>query len=142
MKRIIFIFAVSLMALTGASAQEASGPFRAYLFNKEYQLFIRLDLYGETITIPGQDLYGELPGYIGRKQNSYCWVVTSAEVKANKARLTLINDYGSEDFTATLTQHNDTLYTLQYEDGSTFKMPLNGKWQKLPKKLDFIRSAY
>ena len=141
MKKLFSLVFAILFAMP-AIGQEKDKPFRAYLFNKEYQLFIRLDLYGETITIPGQDLYGELPGYIGRKQNSYCWVVTSAEVKANKARLTLINDYGSEDFTATLTQHNDTLYTLQYEDGSTFKMPLNGKWQKLPKKLDFIRSAY
>ena len=54
----------------------------------------------------------------------------------------MINDYGSEDFTATLSQKNDSVYVFQYNDGSTFKMPYNGKWQKLPKKLEFIRSSY
>ena len=52
----------------------------------------------------------------------------------------MINDFGSEDLTATLTQQNDSIYILQYVDGSTFKIPNKGKWQKLPKKLEFKRS--
>ena len=135
---IVFFFCTNLTLY----AQNECEAFRAYLYNKEYQLFIKIDLCDENVTIPGQDLLGQLPGYIGRKQNSFCWIITSAEIKDQKAHLTLINDYGSEDFTATLTHKNDSTYELTYTDGSTFKMPYNGKWQKMPKKMEFIRSSY
>ena len=48
-----------------------------------------------------------------------------------------VNDFGSEDLTATLTVKNDTLYVLKQVDGSTLKVPKNGKWQKLPTSLPF-----
>ena len=86
---------------------------------------------------PAFELYGTLPGYLGKKNNSFCWVITSASIKDKKtATLNLINDYGSEDLTATLTQKNDSIYILRQESGSTLKVPKNSKWQKLPKVLE------
>ena len=41
----------------------------------------------------------------------------------------------SEDLTATLTAENDSLYVLKQVEGSTLKVPKEGKWQKLPSKL-------
>ena len=98
---------------------------------------MKINLYDEDVEVPGQELYGALPGYLGKKHNSFCWIITSAEVKGKTAHLTMINDYGSEDFTATLTQKNDSVYIFQHVEGSTFKMPNNGKWQKIPKTLEF-----
>ena len=98
---------------------------------------MRLDLYGESITVPGQELYGELPGYLGKKHNSFCWLITSSKIDGEKAELQMINDYGSEDLTATLTVENDSLYVLRQVEGSTLKVPKDGKWQKLPSKLVF-----
>ena len=120
-------------------AQKEPHPFRAYLYNNEYDVFFQIDFYDETVTVPGQELYGQLPGYLGKKHNSFCWVITSAEVKKHTATLAMINDYGSEDLTATLTVKNDSLYVLRQEEGSTLKVPKNGKWQKLPKTLEFKR---
>ena len=139
MKKLIAIFLIFLPNLN-LSAQNTVEPFRAYLINNEYEVYLRIDFYDETITIPGQELYGELPGYLGKKNNSFCWVITSAKIKDDKtATLDLINDYGSEDLTATLTRRNDSIYVLKQEKGSTLKVPKNGKWQKLPKTLPFIR---
>lgn len=104
MKKLIALFFTFHLSLLTSFAQNECENFRAYLFNKEYQLFIRIDLCNEAITIPGQELYGQLPGYIGRKNNSFCWIITSAEIKNRNAHLSMINDYGSEDFTATLSQ--------------------------------------
>ena len=53
--------------------------------------------------------------------------------------MNLINDYGSEDLTATLTQKNDSIYILKQESGSTLKVPKNSKWQKIPKTLEMKR---
>lgn len=132
---IVLLMMLSTMAL----AQKERNSFRAYLYNNEYDVYLRIDFYEESITIPGQDLYGELPGYLGKKNNSFCWVITSAEIKNHTAHLSMINDFGSEDLTATLTFKNDSLYELKQVEGSALKVPKNGKWQKLPKTLEFKR---
>ena len=139
MKKLFLLSAACLLSLLSASAQETAKPFRAYLYNNDYEVFMRLDLYEESITVPGQDLYGELPGYLGKKNNSFCWLITSAKIDGNKAELKMINDYGSEDLTAMLTAENDSLYVLKQVEGSSLKVPKEGKWQKLPSKLVFKR---
>ena len=135
------LFAVVLITLSILSthAQKRNEPFHAYLYNKEYGVYLRIDFYNEFITIPGQELYGQLPGYLGKKHNSFCWVITSVKVNGKTAELQMINDFGSEDLTATLTVESDSLYRLKQIEGNTLKVPKNGKWQKLPKTLDFKR---
>ena len=138
MKKIIATFILTLM-LSPVFAQESKKPFRAYLINKEYSVYLRIDFYQESISVPGQDLYGRLPGFLSKQHNSFCWLITSAEVEGNKATLQMINDYGSEDLTATLTAESDSVYILKQIEGSTLKVPNNGKWQKLPKSLELKR---
>lgn len=140
MRKLFLILFTIHCSLFTAKAQSDSTIFRAYLENKEYEVYLRINFYDENINVPGQELYGQLPGYLGKKNNSFCWVITSARIKNSKtATLDLINDYGSEDLTATLTQKNDSIYILRHEEGSTLKVPKNGKWQKLPKTLEFKR---
>lgn len=136
-----FLLMIILVAATvNCFAQKDSTAFRAYLYNNDYEVYLRINFYDQDITIPGQELYGELPGYLGKKNNSFCWVITSCKINNDKkATLQLINDFGSEDLTATLTRKNDSIYTLRQEDGNAIKVPFKGKWQKLPKTLDFKR---
>lgn len=139
MKRSIILILWILTTL-GVRAQQEGTAFRAYLINNIYNVYLRINLYDQDIKVPGQELYGELPGYLGKKNNSFCWVITSCEVKSEKkAELQLINDFGSEDLQATLIRQNDSVYVLKQESGSTIKVPNKGKWQKLPKTLEFIR---
>ena len=127
------------MTAISVSAQQENRPFRAYLYNSEYDVFLRIDFYDESITVPGQDLYGSLPGYLGKTHNTFCWLITTAKVKGHTAHIALINDYGSEDLTATLTVKNDSIYELKQVEGSVLRVPKNGKWQKLPKTLTLKR---
>jgi hypothetical protein len=120
-------------------AQSKNEPFRAYLSNNEYDVFLRINFYEQDVNVPGQDLFGQVPGYLGKKNNSFAWLITSAKINGNKAKLQLINDYGSEDLTATLTRKNDSIYVLKQESGSTLKVPNKSKWLKLPKTLEFKR---
>ena len=138
MKKLILLAIVFMIPLLG-KAQNMDKPFRAYLYNNEYDVYLRIDFYDESITIPGQELYGKLPGYLGKKNNSFCWIITSVEVSGPIAHLSMINDYGSEDLTATLTAASDSLFVLKQVDGSSLKVPKNGKWQKLPKTLELKR---
>ncbi len=123
-----------------ATAQQENKPFKTYLYNNEYDVYMRIDFYDESVNVPGNELYGQLPGFLGKKKNNFYWPITSAKViDDSHAEISLINDFGSEDLTATLTRENDSIYTLKQVKGSTLKVPKNGKWQKLPKSLPFKR---
>lgn len=121
-------------------AQKDDTAFRAYIYNNEYDVYLRINFYDQDITIPGQELYGELPGYLGKKNNSFCWVITSCKLNSDhEAEMQMINDFGSEDLIATLTRKNDSIYILKQKRGNTIKVPRNGKWQKLPGQIEFKR---
>lgn len=137
------IFSALLLLLpTLIWAQKQGESFRAYLYNNTYNVYLRINFYDQDVTVPGQELYGRLPGYLGKLHNSFCWVITSCDIKSEKkAELQLINDFGSEDLNATLTRENDSIYVLKQSAGSTIKVPNNGKWQKLPKTLEFKRDV-
>lgn len=141
MTKKIILYVVFMLATTGIQAQQdETRPFRAYLYNNEYNVYLRINLYEQDITIPRQELYGQLPGFLGKLHNSFCWVITSCRVKDDKeAELQLINDFGSEDLTATLTVTNDSTYVLRHVNGSSLKVPNKEKWQKLPKALELKR---
>jgi hypothetical protein len=137
MKRLI----LSLCCLwaTFTYAQSDSTLFKGFLQNAEYGVYLRINFHQQNILIPGQEILGEMPGYLGKDHNSFCWPIVSAEVKGKKATLQMINDYGSEDLEATLTRQNDSIFILRQGKGSTIKVPSNGKWQKLPPVLPFKR---
>lgn len=138
-KRIIFNILL-LLLVTTVGAQKKEDAFHAYLYNNTYNVYLRINFYNQDVTVPGQELYGQLPGYLGKLHNSFCWVITSCEIiDENKAEFQLINDFGSEDLKATLTRENDSIYILKQGAGNTIKVPHQGKWQKLPKTLEFKR---
>lgn len=138
-KKIILSLLVALFCI-GAFAQNDSKSFCAYLYNNEYNVYLRINFYDQDVEVPGQELYGQLPGFLGKKHNSFCWVITSCEVKSEReAVMQLINDYGSDDLTAKLVRKNDSIYLLKQITGNTIKVPNNGKWLKLPKVLEMKR---
>ena len=72
--------------------------------------------------------------------NSFFWLITSKNIKNKKfANIELINDYGSEDLSASLSLKNDSTLVLKQLKGSEIKVPNKGKWQKLPAELVFKR---
>jgi len=136
MKRTLLTIIAAIGIAMGAHAQSDSTTFCGYLYNDDYEMFLQFDLYRGNITVPQHDIYGELPGYVGKKRNSFVWLITDAQITDEKsATLEMINDYGSEDLTATITQLTDSTYQLRQESGSTLKLPKKGKWQKIPKTI-------
>ncbi len=132
------ICTVVLMTLAVTSIAE-DDTFRARIYNKEYDVFLKINLYEETEMIPGQDILGKTYGYLKKSTDQRVWIITGVEIDKNQkvAQLEMINDYGSEDLTATLTHESDSTYTLKQIAGSTLKVAGKGKWIKLPKTLIF-----
>ena len=139
MKKIVLLLLIALSAMA-VNAQSEKKPFKAYIYNNVYEVYIRMNLYDNDVRVPGQELYGELPGFLGKRNNSFCWVMAGAEITGERtATLQMVNDFGSEDLTATLTCVNDSTYMLRQEKGSTIRVPSKGKWVKLPKTIGFKR---
>ena len=132
---IVMVFVLVLSA-------KAEEPFKCIVTNKEYNVFLRLNLYEETIPIPGQDILGNTFGYLKKPTDSRVWIVTGATISndGKKAALEMVNDYGSEDLNAELILNSDSTYLLRQLQGSTIKVAGKNKWIKLPKELKFVKN--
>ncbi len=138
MKTTVLSTLLCLMSLS-CMAQNDSTLFKGRLNNKEFDVYLNIDFYKKNLKIPGQELFGEMPGYFGDKRDSRKWLITDADIDGKTAHLSIINDYGSEDLTADLVILPDGSYELQQKDGSSMKIARNRKWVKIPKKLKFIK---
>ena len=138
---------ISLFSYAQDAQTNVSQIFHTYIYNKEYMVYLDINLYNNDITVPGQDIFGEIPGYFGACRDSRKWLITSAKINSsNKASLDIVNDYGSEDHTAILTYDaQKNVYTLRQTGGSRLKIVVNRKWVKIPTEITLVpheRVAY
>ena len=69
MKRLLLLLVSAVMALgIMAQSDKAESAFNTYVYNEEYQVFLDLCLDGEGVSVPGQDVFGVVPGYFGQEQ--------------------------------------------------------------------------
>ena len=138
MRKLLFLFVMSLVS--AAAVAQQGRPFDTTIRNEEYKIYIRLNLYDKNITVPGQDVLGEVDGYFGSTQSSTKWIVVASRlIDGRTAEIEVVNDYGSEDFTATLKVNDDGTYEYKNDGGSTLKFAVRGKWQKIPGNLELVR---
>lgn len=139
MRKFIFLTIVCFSMLS-AFAQDSTA-FRAYLYNEDYKVYLEINFDKNDIVVPGQEIFGKVPGYFGALRDSRKWLITSADVASeNTAKLAITNDYGSEDLEATLVRRKDGTYLLHQESGSRLKIVVNRKWVKIPTDLVLVRS--
>ncbi|WP_295274923.1 hypothetical protein [Prevotella sp.] len=135
MRRFLMLLVTMASILVGAAQNVNSNQvFHTYIYNDEYKVYMDVNLYEANISVPGQDVFGTVPGFFGALRDSRKWLVTDAKIVGkNKAELEIINDYGSEDLTATLTYNpKDNTYVLKQTGGSRLKIVVNRKWLKIP----------
>ena len=132
MKRILFLF---FIALSLSSTVMAQGPWQLKLLCPEENVRLHIDLYEESIKVPGMEMFGPMNGYLGG--NIYgVWTVTSFKIQDDKtATLRLSNDLGSETQKVTLTQQSDSLYLLHLDGITVVKRVVGKKLVKVP--IDF-----
>lgn len=135
-KKVLLVLCAFFAVLTLHAQKD--NVFKGYLYNDEYQVYIEMDFYHNTIKVPGQEIFGDLPGYFGAKRDVRKWLFINVELKdSTTAKLAITNDYGSEDLEATLKRLPDGTFELQQDSGSTLKIAVNRKWVKIPKHLIF-----
>lgn len=139
MKRLHTLLIAVLVACC-VHAQHDQNPFQASLYNEQNEISMEIDLVKKNILVPQQEVLGEVAGYISIKKDFRKWIVIDAEmIRPNTAQLSVVNDYGSEDFVAVLTFNPDGSYTWKHQSGSPMKFVINKKWHKMSGTLSFKR---
>ncbi len=140
MKRLFFFFVISFLYSVSLMAQ--SKVFDTTIYNKEYGVAMRINLYEESVTIPGQSVLGGVYGFLQKGTDSRVWIVMGVKFSKDgkSARLDMINDYGSEDLVTELSLKEPGVYVLRHLEGSPIKVAGKSKWIKLPKTLTFTTS--
>ena len=127
MKKIL----LSLLSLYSILLQ-AQGPWKMNLLCPEEDVRLHINLYEETIEVPGMEMFGPQNGYLGG--NIYgVWTVTSFKIQDDKtATLKLSNDLGSETQKVTLVQQSDSIYTMRFDGTNVVKRAIGRKLVKVP----------
>ena len=123
------------IALTIATICIGQRPWKLNLHQPEEGINLHLDLYDESIEVPGLEAFGPMIGY--RDGNIYgVWYVVSFDIKDDShATVTIANDLGSEDQKLTLTQTSDSTYQLRFLGYNAVKRAQGKKLVKIPAEL-------
>lgn len=132
MRHLSKIFFSLLASLCFVSSMHAEGPWKFKLLCPEEDIHLHIDLYEETIKVPGMEMFGPQNGYLGG--NVYgVWTVTSFKIQDDKvATLKISNDLGSETQKLVLTQYSDSIYTLRFDGTNVVKRAIGRKLVKIP----------
>lgn len=132
MKRNLMFFILCVCSFIAMGQQ----TFKASLSCKEENLHLTIDLYEESINVPGMEMFGPMHGYLNG--NVYgIWTITSSKIiNENTALIRLSNDQGSETQEVRLTKNEDQ-YIFEQIDGVCIKKVVGRKLVKIPKKLIF-----
>lgn len=129
----------ALLALSLCLSANAGKPWKLSLTDPKEKITLDIDLYEESIDVPGMEMFGPMNGYLGG--NIYgVWTVTSFQIKKDKAILRLSNDMGSETQEAELSQTSDSTYTLKLLGSTVVKRAEGRKLHKITPTLKMIKS--
>lgn len=138
--RIISAIALLVWLLPAVRVMAQQRPFTGRLAGSAHSVSLTINLYDQDVLVPGGEMFGEVAGYLGDSLDSRKWIIVGVEIKKpTEALLTIVNDYGSEDLTATLTALPDGTYRLRQETGSSIKVVRGRKFVKLPSTIVFRR---
>ena len=130
------IIAVLFAISTSVLGQE---PWKFLLHSPEEKINMHLNLYEETIEVPGLEAFGPMNGYMDG--NIYgIWYVVGFDIKDDKhATITIANDLGSEDQKLTLTQTSDSTYQLKFLGYNAVKRAQGKKLVKIPGEMKMFK---
>jgi len=135
-RRSLATFAGVFAIFTAVLAEQ---PWKLQLHSPEEKIDLRIDLYEESIEVPGLEAFGLMNGYLGG--NIYgVWYVVGFDIKDDRhATLTIANDLGSEDQKLTLTQTSDSTYQLKFLGYNAVKRAQGKKLVKIPGEMKMLK---
>lgn len=120
----------------------APEPWRGTFVSSSPRAKLCIDLYEESVNVPGMDLFGPMNGYLAGTDVYGTWMVTSYKViDHSHASVRLSNDLGSETQAAELTLSGDTALVFRMVGSCVMKQRDGKRLIKLPQELNFRRES-
>ena len=138
MKRYLFItilvaWMIPLIILAGE-------PFRGTFEAKDLGMKMVIDLYNESIEVPGMEMFGQLNGYINGTGLYRTWYVSTIKsTDDEKAIVHFSNDLGSETQPVELSVKGDSLIHFKAIGGNVMKKAVGKKLVKIQSEFDLKR---
>lgn len=116
-----------------------SSTYRATYYDSQNRIRLVINLYAETINVPGFSFIGPTHGYMSG--NIYgIWIITSCRIHSDgTATLHLSNDQGADSQTVRLTPQPDNHMNYEAVNGNEIKRVQGRKLVKIPQKLNFVK---
>jgi len=131
MKRICLILSLAVAAFCESDTVMAQRVWQGFFTNTELNLRVQLNLYADSIDVPGLDMetcYGYLQGNINGT-----WVILRVkELTKTTALVRAVSERGSDGQDLEFELQGDDLY-LRLKGDVELKGVKNGKYAKLPK---------
>lgn len=136
----IHILLAFMLFMAGLNVLRSGEPFRGRFVAQDVDIKMVLDLYSESVDVPGLEMFGPLNGYLKGKDLYCTWYVsTIKKCDAQKAFVHFSNDLGSETQSVELTWEEDSILTMREVDGAVLKKVVGKKLVKLPTTFKFKR---
>jgi len=131
----VLIFALMFVCIN----MNAEGPWKLKLTSQKENINLNIDLYEESIEVPGLEMFGPMNGYMNG--NIYrVWYVTGFKIIDDKnATIKVGNDLGSENQKFSLTQTTDSTWTLKFEGQQVIKRVNGKKLTKIPREIVMMK---
>lgn len=135
--KVAFLLFILLAFSLIATADE---PFRGHFYSKEYGISLKLNLYADSVMIPGYEFLGPTGGFMrgDTDENLYgTWMILSHKIDGKKAILRMTNDIGSDAQTIEFTQINDSTFRYRAIGSNEVKKAIKRKLYKIENEMFF-----
>lgn len=125
-----------------ADSVQADRPFRVTLYSPDAHITLAIDLYEESVNVPGYEFFGPTFGYMrgdARQWMYGVWFVLSAEIEDNKAILRMSNDSGAASQDVELRILPDGTYAYRALGTNEVSRAEGRKLKKIQTKMTFIK---
>lgn len=113
-------------------------PFKGRFFCKETGINLYLDLYEESLSVPGFGFLGKMNGYMNG--NIYgTWMLVSFKIDGPTALLRFSNDIGSDSQDIEFTQVSDSLFTYHAKGGNAIRRAVGRTLVKVTGDMQFVK---
>lgn len=137
----LFAFILALLCWTATSSAQDQ-PFKGDFANEKTGFQIHIDLYEESVEVPGLAFMGLMNGYLDGKTNNDVygvWTLIKFEVNKKKAKLRFINDIGSDTQEVILTLVDEDTLEYSTTGGNSIKRVQGNKLVKTASSMTLTR---
>ncbi len=142
---LFFCMTISALFAQSASTETANDSiFKGDFYSPRYHVQLVIDLYHESISVPGYEFLGKMNGYMKGDASQYLygvWMLTNYKIQGNQAELRFTNDIGSDSQTILFTRKADNTYVYSTKNGNNVSKAIGRKLVKIADEMIFTRKA-